>query len=69
MGQLGDYIRKTIATQWAIGRAKCNECGNEWNVLYPKIEGGEKKLACTKCGKRNSTIISNKIKKTKGKKS
>lgn len=67
MGQLGDYIRKCLSTQWAIGRAKCAECGNEWNVIYPKVKGGEYKLQCTKCGKRNSSIISDKIKKTRGK--
>ena len=69
MGQLSDYLKKTLAKQWGIGRAKCNECGYEWNVLYPKIEGGEAKLHCDKCGARNSKIISDKIKKTKGKKS
>lgn len=62
MGQFRDYIRKCLSTQWAIGRAKCVECGNEWNVIYLKVKGGEYKLQCPKCNKRNSKIISNKIK-------
>lgn len=67
MLQFIKYICERLSLQWASGRAKCTECGNEWNVVYPKAKGGEYKLQCPKCGKRSSSIISNNFKKTSGK--
>ena len=52
-----DYLRKNIKSQWRKERVKCCACGNEWNCVFPNIKGGEYKLQCPKCGKRDSKVV------------
>ena len=62
---IGRSFSDLFSKIFAKGRAKCVDCGNEWNVVYLRIKGGEYKLQCPKCNKRNSKIIDTNFKTSK----
>lgn len=53
---LNNHIKKTAKKQWRREKIRCNKCGNVWNCIFPNITGGEAKLQCPKCGKRDSSL-------------
>lgn len=54
---LSEMFANLILKSWSITKARCVECGYKWTAFHPKIKGGEYKLQCPKCKKRNSEPI------------
>ena len=52
-----DYIKKENSKNWRRERVKCLSCGYMWNCIFLNVKGGEYKLQCPKCKKRNSEIV------------
>lgn len=57
MGRLIESLIKLLSKQWACEKVRCVECGHVWTAAHPKIKGGEYKLECPKCKKRNSEPV------------
>lgn len=49
-------IKKINKKNWRTERVECRSCGNIWTCTFPNVKGGEYKLQCPRCKKRNSCI-------------
>ena len=58
MSRFSDMLTEFFSKTWSINKVRCVECGHKWTAIYPNVvKGGQYKLQCPKCKKRNSEVI------------